>query len=408
MATLYEPEAVSRRSSPAAARKVQFVVTTSKHCNLRCSYCYEFPDLGDRTTMSSEQLERMYRSIADHYYRCDQPVVIEFDWHGGEPLLLGADFYWRTFDDQTKIFDDPKITIRNNVQTNLTVLNEPLVKLLYEGFDGVGVSIDLFSGLRVNAGGRDSQPAVLENMDRLHQAGVPFGCITVLSRRNRAHLRKIFRFFAEACISPRILPIHRGATDAQNDTDLLSEDEVLQAFVELFEMWVESPAPIIIEPIDTYARDLVAALSGRKPSYYDKGKWESIYIVNTDGNLYSYADLFDVPLSHGNLFDESMHAIVNGARHRRAIDAADARMRATCANCRHYGRACSGYPMAEESTHRLNPTPGGEGLTCTRERGLLDHIRRRLFELGVLSASGELNRESEYFQRFDPSLRIPR
>lgn len=407
MATLYEREAVSRRAGSAAARKVQFVVTTSKYCNLRCSYCYEYPDLGNPETMSSGQIERMYRSIADHYYRDGGPVLIEFDWHGGEPLLLGADFYWRTFDEQTKIFDDPRITVRNCVQTNLTLLNDSLIRLLHEGFDGIGVSMDLFSGLRVNTGGRDSQPKVLENMDRLHQAGVQFGCITVLSRRNRAHLGRIFHFFEETGISPRILPVHRGAIDAQNDADLLSEDEVLQAFIELFDMWIASPAPIIVEPLYTYTKDLIAALGGRKSVYYEKSEWESVYIVNTDGNLYSYADLFEVSLSHGNLFDEPMHAIVNGARHRRAIAAAEARMAATCSDCRHYGRGCSGYPMAEESTLRPDPGAEGKSAACTREHGLLDHIERRLFELGVVSPSGELDRESNYFERFDPSLRIP-
>ena len=52
---------------------------------------------------------------------------IEFASHGGEPLLLGADFYWATFDDQTKIFDDERVSVTNLVQTNLAVLNDNLI-----------------------------------------------------------------------------------------------------------------------------------------------------------------------------------------------------------------------------------------------------------------------------------------
>ena len=257
----------------------------------------------------------------------------------------------------------------------------------------------------MNAGGRDAEPAVLRNMDRLREAGVSFGCITVLSRRNRRHLRKMFRFFSDASISPRILPIHRGADDLQNDADLLSEDEVREAFIELFEMWIDDPGAIIIEPIYSFTEDIIAAAAAgaKARSYYDKRKWEPIYIVNTDGNLYSFADLFDISMSHGNLFEEKMHDMVGGPRHLRAIRAAEARMKAVCPGCRHYGRACGGYPMAEESPGKR----AGDAAACTRERSVLDHIERRLRELGVLKPNGRLDSASRYFPRFDPALKMP-
>jgi uncharacterized protein len=398
---------VGRPVGSAARRKVQFVVKTSKFCNLRCRYCYEFPELGDRKAMSPGQVQSMYRSIADHFYRRDEPVAVEFDWHGGEPLLLDPDFYWRTFDEQTRLFEDSKITITNCVQTNLAVLNDRQLKLLREGFDGVGVSVDLFCGARVNTGGRNTLPAVLKNMDRLRDAGVSFGCITVVGRENITHLRKIFRFFEGASLPVRVLLVRRGADDSQNEADLLSEDEALRTLIELFEMWIESPAPIVLDPIDSYTRNVIWALAGGLNVYYDKANWEPIYIVNTDGNLFSYSDMYDASLSHGNLFEESMRSIVNGVRHQRATHAAKSRMVAACSNCRHYGRACTGYPIAEESLDRRDAQRGGEAPACIRERGIYDYIERRLLELGIVDASGKLVRSSKCASRFDPSPGIP-
>ena len=404
MPTFYERDQDRRLAQLGQRRKVQFVVTASKFCNLRCSYCYEFADLGDRTAMSHDQIEYMYRSLADYYRRLEWPVAIEFDWHGGEPLLNGADFFWRTIDQQTRIFDDPQVKVTNCVQTNLTVLDDPLVKLLHEGFDGVGVSIDLFASTRVNAGGRDLQPTVLRNMDRLREAGVPFGCITVLGRRNRPHLEKIFRFFADGGISARILPMHRGIDDNQNAADQLSEIELRDAFIELFEMWLASPAPIIIEPIHTFTEDIVAAArDSHSRTYYDKRSWEAVYIVNTDGDLFSYADVFNAPMSHGNVFQSPISDIIGGPRHLRIVEAAERRMQMACSGCQHWGRACTGYPIAEESVgKRLD-----DGLSCVREKGVLDHIERRLRELDVIDAHGRLNRGSQYFPRFDPALKMP-
>ena len=398
-------DAFASCTAPDAAsspRKVQFVVKTSKFCNLRCRYCYEYPELGNRDTMRREDLQHMYRALALHFggHRAgDGPVEIEFVWHGGEPLLVEPDFYWRSFDDQTRIFEGPGITISNTVQTNLSVLDEARLKLLHEGFDGVGVSVDLFSKLRVNQAGRDLQPTVLRHMDRLRAADIAFSCIAVLSRANRPHLARMFRFFAESQVSVRFLPVFSGADAAQNTELALSEAETLAAYVELFELWLASDAPIVVEPLSGHVEGVISALTDARAGntaarIYDKRAWEPIYLVNTDGNVYSYADAYDPKKAHGNLFTQPMAALVEGERHLAVIADAERRM-AVCGSCRHYGAACDGYPMAEESPGRA------DGGSCIRERGILDHIKQRLLELRIVdTASGQLDPRSPYHRRF--------
>jgi uncharacterized protein len=394
--------ASAEHDAQPSPHKVQFVVKTSKFCNLRCRYCYEYPELGDRSTMRREDLQHMYCALAEQFggQRAGAgPVEIEFVWHGGEPLLVEPDFYWRSFDDQTRIFDDPGITISNTVQTNLSVLDEARLKLLREGFDGVGVSVDLFSKLRVNQGGRDLQPTVLRNMDRLRAADIAFSCIAVLSRANRPHLARMFRFFAEAAISVRLLPVFNGADAEQNAELALSEDETLAAYIELFELWLASEAPIVVEPLSGHVGGVISALTdacagNAATRTYDKRAWEPIYLVNTDGSVYSYADAYDPKKAHGNLFTQPMTALVLGERHLAVIADAERRM-AVCGGCRHYGGACTGYPMAEESPGRADAG------NCIRERGIIDHIEQRLLELRIVdAASGRLDPRSPYYRRF--------
>ena len=248
MPTLYESQSVGKTLLADKQRQVSFVIKTSKLCNLRCNYCYEYPELGNSHAISLSQLQAMYTHIADYYYRCAHPVEIEFIWHGGEPLLLGTEYFWKTFDDQTKIFTDDHISFKNLVQTNLLHLDDKLIKLLYEGFDAVGVSIDLFGGLRVNQSGIDSQKRVLDNMDRLRQAGVDFGCICVLNKQNINKASEIYRFFEKAGISFRLLPIFKGATDAQNEVLALSAEEILETLKKFFDFWLNGSNPIIVEP----------------------------------------------------------------------------------------------------------------------------------------------------------------
>jgi hypothetical protein len=63
----------------------------SKFCNLRCQYCYEFPELDDKTAMSIEQLKHGFEAIARLFGGSDR--VMDFVWHGGEPLLQAPEFY---------------------------------------------------------------------------------------------------------------------------------------------------------------------------------------------------------------------------------------------------------------------------------------------------------------------------
>jgi uncharacterized protein len=408
MSTLYNSNTGGTLRDEVTRSRVTFVLKTSKLCNLRCQYCYEFPELSNAQVIDRLQLQSMYRHIAEHYSHYEMPVDIEFAWHGGEPLLLGADFYWETLDDQTKVFDDERITVTNLVQTNLWVIDDRLIKLLHEGFDGVGVSIDLFSGLRVSSTGKDSQDRVLQNMDWLQKSGVDFGCITVLSKQNVGHATKIFKFFQRGGISFRLLPVFRGATDTQNNSYSLTPVQVLESFKEFFELWIESPTPIIIEPLFTYTENLLAARLSEHQSWsknanwyrYDKASWESIYIVNTDGNLYSYADIYNTQLSHGNIFQYPLSELIHSSGHRRAIDAAEARIKTVCPKCKHFGHGCGGYPAAEESPNSGEVIQNGT-VSCVKDQGILDYIEQRLCEIGIIDPiNGQVNIPPNYKPRF--------
>jgi uncharacterized protein len=405
--TLYDPDAAARQDE-AARYRVTFVLKTSKFCNLRCRYCDEFPELGNRHSMGRADLRTMYEHIAGYYSKRATPVEVEFCWHGGEPLLIDPDFYWATFDDQTKVFDPESLKVTNVVQTNLTVLRDSTIRLLKEGFDGVGVSVDLFGGLRVDTAGKDSLKRVLRNMDRIRQAGIDFGCITVLTKQNLPSLSAIFEFFQRACISFRLLPVHRGATDAQNTNVALAQEEVLAAMEQMFDLWLEETSPITVEPLFTYVENFLAARLADQPSWhananwrkYDKSAWESIYIVNTDGAIYSYADAYKAELSHGNIFQQSLSELVLSPGHRLAITAAESRMAETCTGCRHYGRGCSGYPVAEESPNLIGTAQDG-GFSCIKDRGIMDYIEKRLCAIGVVDPiSGHVSLPEHYRPQF--------
>ncbi|MCG9891963.1 MAG: radical SAM protein [Thermosynechococcaceae cyanobacterium MS004] len=364
---------------PPEVRKVHFVVKVSKFCNLRCRYCYEYAELSDREAMSLDQLDQLYLHLADYYRQFGQSVEIELDWQGGEALLLPPEFYWQTFARQRDILGG--LSVKNAVQTNLTVLTEDRIHLLKHGFDAVGVSIDLFGGLRVFSAGEDSQARVLANLDRLQQHKVDFGCITVLTKRNVDHISQIYRFYEALKVNSfRILPLVKGAFENQHQDYELSTAEVESAFQALFELVLTQPGSVQIDPLNRWiAQVMHHQRPEAQPNFYHKREWENVYLINTNGDVFSYADAYQEGWRHGNLFESSMRDIVLSEAHQKAITAAERRMAAVCHGCRFFG-SCDGYPVAEESVLHQTTEP----LDCGVEKKMLSYIERRLQEIGVI------------------------
>jgi uncharacterized protein len=363
---------------------VDFVIKTSKFCNLRCRYCYEYNDLGNREMISPQQIEVMYQHIADYYGKLKHPTEINFVWHGGEPLIHPPEFYWQTFERQQEIFAGLPVNVINSVQTNLTVLDADRLHLLKNGFNSVGVSLDLFGGLRVNQSGRDSVSVVLKNLDRLQAEKIPFGCITVLTQLNRPYLREIFRFYEQMEVSFRILPLFKGAFEAQHIGFEMTPHEVLEDYKTLVDLWFESDRFVMVHPIVEHIEQALRhrKINGRT-TFYDKSAWESIFLINTNGQVYSYADAYAGP-SHGNIFTTPMETLLRAEAHQEVIRAAEARLMATCSDCSYFG-SCDGYPVAEGSVE-YNEYDEQGAIRCIVTQGILDHIMQRLAQAHQVSA----------------------
>jgi uncharacterized protein len=86
--------------------------------------------------MSEEILERTIKEIATL-----QLERVEFNWHGGEPLIAGIDFYKKAKNLQQK-YIGINTKIKNSIQTNGTLITEEWANFFIDHDFGVGISID--------------------------------------------------------------------------------------------------------------------------------------------------------------------------------------------------------------------------------------------------------------------------
>ncbi|MCC7031122.1 MAG: radical SAM protein [Chitinophagaceae bacterium] len=329
------------------SRKVDIVIKVSKYCNLRCTYCYEFPDLGNKHKMSTQDFAAIARNIYNYYQKCDFNVCINFIWHGGEPLLVHPDFYYEMFEIQKKIFCT-HVTCTNTMQTNLTVLDEARIQLIKDLDLRIGVSIDLVDSVRVYKSGKESQSKVLKNMDILHEHGIHFGCIVVLNKNTLGREKEVFDFFYSTKTSFSVLPLFPAAFDTQLDEIAVSNSEIIQSLRKFAQLYNACEKKIGISPITDFF-SIIESMEKKDPvEFYDKEEWCPVILVNTNGDYQGYGDPYgSSEYIYGNLIHDTFDQPMFGSQnYSKSLREAKKRIAYNCVNCKYFGY-CDGYYIAE-------------------------------------------------------------
>jgi len=169
-------------------------------CNLDCKYCFylEKENLYPETrhwAMSREVLER----YVQQYIAAQPHDEVHFAWQGGEPTLLGVDFF-RTVVELQKQYADGR-QIHNALQTNATLLDDEWGAFLAEENFLVGVSIDgpreLHDYYRVDKGNAPTFDRVMRGITKLKKHRVEFNTLTCVNRRNSGFPLEVYRFLKE-------------------------------------------------------------------------------------------------------------------------------------------------------------------------------------------------------------------
>jgi len=154
-------------------------------CNLDCKYCFylEKENLYPNTSnwrMSDDTLE----AYISQYIEAQSIPTISFAWQGGEPTLLGVDYFRRIVELEKKYANGKRI--ENAFQTNGVLINDEWGEFLAENEFLVGLSIDGPSNLhdkyRVDKGGQPTFDKVMRGLGYLKKHNVAFNTLTVVQR----------------------------------------------------------------------------------------------------------------------------------------------------------------------------------------------------------------------------------
>jgi len=229
---------------------------TGATCNLNCSYCFflnkELLYPGSHFRMSDEVLEHYIRQLIESH----RANAVTVAWQGGEPTLMGLDFYRRTIDYQKK-YQRPGMSFENIMQTNGTLLNEKWCEFFRDRGFLIGISIDgpreLHDAHRVDKRGRPTFDRVMRGLRLLQKHGVEYNILTTLTRLNANHPLEVYRFLRDEAgatwmqFIPAIERLNEAGVSLYQEGTTVSErsvrpEQLGNFLITIFDEWVQHDA----------------------------------------------------------------------------------------------------------------------------------------------------------------------
>jgi uncharacterized protein len=288
-----------------ASRDFQvFVKPIGALCNLDCQYCYYlkkehlYPKC-ETFQMSDETLEDY---IVQHIDASPE-AVIRFSWHGGEPTLLGLNFFRKIVALQRK-HRPPNRSIVNGIQTNGTLLTEEWCRFFArEGF-AVGISIDgppeMHDLYRVTKDQKPTHEQTMRGYELLQEHGVYTDILCVVNAHNVQFPLQVYRFFKQLnaqyiTFLPLVEPDNKGGV-SHNSVPA----EAWGAFLcTIFDEWIDRDiGRIKVQIFEEAARTAFKqehSLCIFRPTCGD------IPVVEHNGDFYSCDHFVDVDHHLGNI-----------------------------------------------------------------------------------------------------------
>ena len=192
---------VDAAAAKASSQFQVFAKPIGAVCNLDCAYCYYvkkkqlFQD-SDSFNMPDDILETY---ILQHI-QASPGRETHFTWHGGEPTLLGIDYFRKVVELQQK-HKPHSFSVTNNMQTNGVLIDEAWCRFLSEEKFTVGLSLDgperMHDTYRLTKSGSPTHKQAMHGYELLRRHGVPCDILCVVHAGNVTYPSRVYSFFRE-------------------------------------------------------------------------------------------------------------------------------------------------------------------------------------------------------------------
>lgn len=289
---------------------------------------------------------------------------VQLIWHGGEPLLLGVDFFKRIHKMQNQICQHTMGRLDHAIQSNMTLLNEEFICVLKKlNVRQLGTSYDPENHIRGFGPNRDSQTYNKRFMDgdilSVHH-GMSSGVIYVVTKKSLAEPMKIFHFLNN--LKPgggfNLNPVLIYGDDPHKLA--ITPGEYVAFLREIFPHWWKHRERYpMVQPFLSYKENIVDGKQSLGCVFSGTCAF-SQFNINTNGDISQCgrASDWDI-LDYGNIFERSLADTLENPARVALDERADYLKTNDCRQCRFWGLCHGGCPLDawSDGGNMLKKTP---------------------------------------------------
>lgn len=317
-------------------------------CNANCIYCNVIRRKKP-LTISKELLEVVLLKVHDYLtsFPNERMTII---WHGGEPCIVGSQFYKNVLDFLRKNCHSTFDRMDFSVQSNLTLINQELIDVFKEmGIDMIGTSFEPYSGIRGLGPNRDSNlynEKFFKGIELLERNNMYWGFIYVVTKQVLDKPFEVFNLLQNfsCCRGFNIHYVYSINHEDPNNV-LITPTEFADFLGTLCpEWWLKRNVLTRVDPFE---------------SYYEKYTGTNKGLVCTDANC-AYSHLYIGPsgeLSHcgrssewdlfkaGNIKDLSIEEAFNLPYRKTIKERDNVLLNGECNGCEYFHICHGGCPL---------------------------------------------------------------
>jgi uncharacterized protein len=272
------------------------VIQPTSFCNLDCTYCY-VPERNVRRVIEFDVLEKLFFLLSESS-RLKGQTTLDVLWHAGEPLAAGLSFFKRASALLRSLFK-PRLSIRQSIQSNGTLLDEEWCAFFLEERIAVGLSLDgprsIHDQCRRGRSGAGSFEKAWAAAKMLSRFSIPTGALCVLTPKSIREPALMFDFFSSAGL--RDVAFNVEETEGENRRSTLattySRTQLIEAYASFMEQFLafnyRSGSPLRVREAQSMLHRIRHFRETGRPPLESERVLGAILTITRDGLLSSWS-----------------------------------------------------------------------------------------------------------------------
>jgi len=373
---------------PAVSHEFQiFVKPTGSICNLNCQYCYYLDKerlypIGETFRMPIDVLENYIAQHIEAY----PGEAINFSWHGGEPTILGINYFRNIVELQRK-HNPQKRRIVNGIQTNGTLLDGEWCQFFAEQGFYIGLSLDgpqeIHDLYRLTKDKKPTYNEAIRGYNLLQKHRVDTEILCVVNAYNVQFPHQVYRFFKQLKAKYiTFLPLVEPQPGTLNGVSSISVSaEAWGRFLcTIFDEWIEDDIGKV--KVQIFEEALRTAFKQEHSLCIFRPTCGEVPVLEHNGDFYSCDHFVDAYHLLGNLRETSLAKLLEDPKLEMFGKAKLLNLPRTCKECL-VRDMCNG----ECPKNHIISTPDGEpGLNylCEGYKRFFTHCKPFVSEVAAL------------------------